>query len=228
MCVCVCVCVCARAGMCVQVRQRGTVDTFGVPGLLYLAYGLHTDVNTHTVCSREQGHGQSEGQAAHSPLRRLYLGLHQPAGDGGLPVVAWLELQGHGARADVGNAQVGGGSGEFWKKEIGQEGRLRRRSFHIEQGSLGTEGAVSLISWKPPPPSTTEASAPYPAPNTGFRPASMARCVQTRDGAGSGLKEPQGHATGAGLPRKNPPLHPPITRDSAPQTILPEGDLEEG
>ena len=121
------------------------MDAFGVPGLLYLAYGLHTGVKTHTVCSQEQGHGQSEGQAARSPLRRLYLGLHQPAGDGGLPVVAWLELQGHGTRANVGNAQVGGGSGEFWKKETGQEGRLRR-SFHVEQGSLGTEGAMSYTS----------------------------------------------------------------------------------
>ena len=109
------------------------------------SYGIHTDVNTHTVCSQEQRHGQSEGQAARSPLRRLYLGLHQPAGDGGLPIVAWLELQGHGARADVGNAQVSGGSGEFCTKETGQEGKLRR-SFRIEQGSPGTEGAVSHIS----------------------------------------------------------------------------------
>ena len=167
MCVCVrvCVCACVCVGMCVQVRQRGTVDTFGAPGLLYLAYRLHTDVNTYTVCSQEQGRGKSEGRAARSPLRRLYLGLHQPAGDGGLPVIAWLELQGHGARTDVGNAQVGGGSGEFWKKEIGQEGRLRRRSFHIEQGSLGTEGAVSHISWKPPPPpSRPRPHPPQPQP----------------------------------------------------------------
>lgn len=46
---------------------------------------------------------------------RAYLGLHQPAGDGGLPIIARPELQGHGAGADVGNAQVGGRPWEFWK-----------------------------------------------------------------------------------------------------------------
>ena len=151
MCVSVCVRVCARVCTCVcrhvcAGEAEGDCGRSWCTWPLYLAYGLHTGVKTRTVCSQEQGHGQSEGQAARSPLRRLYLGLHQPAGDGGLPVVAWLELQGHGARADVGNAQVGGGSGEFWKKETGQEGRLRRRSFHVEQGSLGTEGAMSHTS----------------------------------------------------------------------------------
>lgn len=51
---------------------------------------------------------------------RPYLGLHQPAGDGGLPIVAWPELQGHGAGADVGDAQVRGGPWEFCRRKTGQ------------------------------------------------------------------------------------------------------------
>lgn len=51
---------------------------------------------------------------------RPYLGLHQPAGDGGLPIVARPELQGHGAGADVGDAQVRGGPWEFCRRKTGQ------------------------------------------------------------------------------------------------------------
>lgn len=42
-----------------------------------------------------------------------YLGLHQPAGDGGLAVVAWLEEQRDGARPNIGDGQVGGGAREL-------------------------------------------------------------------------------------------------------------------
>lgn len=42
-----------------------------------------------------------------------YLCFHLPAGDGCLPIIARPELQGHRARADVGDAQVGGRAGEL-------------------------------------------------------------------------------------------------------------------
>lgn len=84
------------------------------------------------------------------PSARPYLGLHQPAGDRGLPVVAWPELQGHGAGANVGNAQVGGGPREFWTRKTGRERRWPEKDFLLHGPGSWHRGhwvALFLETW---------------------------------------------------------------------------------
>lgn len=81
-----------------------------------------------------------EQAAGRLPSSGLYLGLHQPAGDGRLPIIAWPELQGHGAGADVGNAQVGGGPREFWKRKAGQGRRSGEKKVFPHQTELSRLG----------------------------------------------------------------------------------------
>lgn len=54
-----------------------------------------------------------------------YLGLHLPAGDGGLAIVAWLEEQRDGAWPDVGDGQVGGRTGELCVETRRRPGFIR-------------------------------------------------------------------------------------------------------
>lgn len=83
--------------------------------VLVLSHHAHLtadrDGRHHLAWSRPRGHAPR----GHAPRpQHTHLSLHLPAGDGGLPVVSGFELQDDGARADVGNGQVGGGSGELW------------------------------------------------------------------------------------------------------------------
>lgn len=55
-----------------------------------------------------------------TPQATPYLCLHLPAGDGGFAIVAWPKLEGDGAGSDVGDAQVGGGTGELCGDRTGR------------------------------------------------------------------------------------------------------------
>lgn len=59
-----------------------------------------------------------------SELNLAHLGFHLPARNGGFAIVARFELQGDGARADVGNCHVGWRTGELCD---GTERKVRRR-----------------------------------------------------------------------------------------------------
>lgn len=59
------------------------------------------------------------------PPGDAYLSLHDPSGDGRLPVVARPELEGGRARADVGNDQVGRRAGQFWRQKRVERKRLK-------------------------------------------------------------------------------------------------------
>lgn len=105
-------CVCRCVWTAVRWRA-GLLGTSGHPTAAYENTRGHVWFalrSTGMPGAREQA-----AWAAGLPGSRCYLGLHQPARDGCFPIVAWPELQGHGAGADVGNAQVGGGPWEFWK-----------------------------------------------------------------------------------------------------------------
>lgn len=59
------------------------------------------------------------------PPGDTYLSLHDPSGDGRLPVVARPELEGGRARADVGNDQVGWRARKFWRQMTVERKRLK-------------------------------------------------------------------------------------------------------
>lgn len=97
------------------------------------------------------------------PSDRPYLGLHQPAGDGGFPIVAWPELQGHGAGANIGNAQIGGGPWQFWKRKTGWERWWPEKDILLHgtglSGHRGCCVTLFLETW-PHPANTVLVSVP--------------------------------------------------------------------
>lgn len=72
--------------------------------------------------------GRPWGAPALGLHERTHLPFYDPPGDGRLPVVARSELERGGARADVGDDQVGRGARQLWREE-GEE-RQRREFSH--------------------------------------------------------------------------------------------------
>lgn len=114
---------------------------------------MHPDVNMRMSGTQEHGWAQGQGAGCPGcrfPHGRFYLGLYQPAGDGGFAIIAWPELQGHGAGADVGNAQVGGRPWEFWKtgkaRRSGEEKVLPHGTGGRGGGGKAGEGPCATLS----------------------------------------------------------------------------------
>lgn len=77
-----------------------------------------------------------------SGLKRVHLSLHLPAGDGSLAVVAGFELQGDGARADVGDGHVGRGARELCEEAEREEPTSERQTTGPAVGSSHDTGRL--------------------------------------------------------------------------------------
>lgn len=62
---------------------------------------LHWKTGSALLCWEKKLH------VWHQKHQYYYLGLHYPAGDGGLAIVTRFKLQGHGTWADIGDGDIG-------------------------------------------------------------------------------------------------------------------------